>query len=181
MTTGGNRFIGKINAPPPISTPRQAPWQDIGDIQSGLAILSQQLAAIISLLGGQNPIQIIGGGGESNTVINQSGQTISLIIPNLPTFTSGSLSIATVTPHTPVQLLSQPVKDGYPVTIVANPANAGNIYLGKSQSEVDDLRKRFNGLAPGLAVQMKIQNTSAVWFDADNIGDGISWYFESDT
>jgi hypothetical protein len=194
MTTGNsnNRFVGKINAPPPVSTPKNAPWTDVAAIQAALAALSQQFATIITLLGGINTTTTVGGGGGgggggnnggggSSTVINESTQVVIPIIPNKASFTTGSLAVATITPHTPVQLYSQNIADGYPVTIVANPANAGNIYLGKSQSEVDDNRKRFNGLAPGLAVSLKIKNLSAVWFDADNIGDGVSWIFESDT
>jgi hypothetical protein len=170
---GGSKYIDGVNRPPPISTPREAPWKEIEAIVDGLANLSGQLTALITLLGGGAPLPAPPGAPPS-------AGTITIVIPHKRTITTGSLSIATVTPHTPVQLLPLSIQDGYPVTIIANPANAGNIYLGKSQNEVDDARYQFNGLAPGLAVSLKIKNLNAVWFDADNIGDGVSWIVETD-
>lgn len=160
-----SRIIDGVNPPPPLSTPKEAPWKEIEAIIDGLSNLSGQLTTLISLLSGGAP----------------PPGAITIIIPHKRTITTGSLSIAAITPHNPLQLLPLAVQDGYPVTIIANPANTGNIYLGKSQNEVDDARYRFNGLAPGLAVSLKIKDLSAVWFDADNIGDGVSWIFETDT
>jgi len=165
---GGSKYIDGVNRPPPISTPREAPWKEVEAISDGLDKLSQQMATLITLLSGGAPPPVPPG-------------TITVIIPHKRTVTTGSLSIAVVTPHNPLQLLPLAIQDGYPATIIANPANVGNIYLGKSQNEVDDARYRFNGLAPGLAVSLKIKDLSAVWFDADNIGDGVSWIFETDT
>lgn len=164
-----SKAIGEVHWPPPISTPKEAPWKDMEAVIDGLHNLSGQLTQLITLLVAGVPP----GGGTPGTC--------SIIIPHKATVTTGSLSITVVSPHTPLQLLPLAIQDGYPVTIIANPANTGNIYLGKSQNEVDDARYQFNGLAPGLAVSLKIKNLSALWFDADDIGDGVSWIVETDS
>lgn len=153
----------EVHAPAPASTPRDAPWREIEDIGDDLKTLSQQLERLIQLLSGGTP-----GPGQ-----------ITVIIPHKATFTTGFQQV--YTPGTAQPLNPLPIADGYPVTIVANPNNAGNIYLGKSQSEAQDARVRFNGLAAGLAVSLKIKNLGVVWVDADNANDGVSWIVETDT
>lgn len=161
-----------------MALPKESPWKEIEDISEGLRILSGQLANLISQLSGG---QIPPAAPWPPLSPAAPGGTVTILIPNKASFTSGSFEIATVAPHTPINLPPLTVQDGYPVTIVAHPANVGNIYLGKNQSEVDDARKRFNGLPPGVAVSLRIKNLGIVWFDADNIGDGVSWIVETDS
>lgn len=160
MTTSGNRFIGKINPPPPISTPVESPWSEVEAVIAALGTLSQKLDELISLMSG--------GAGQ-----------ITVIIPHKTHITTGFRSVPI--PGVAQNLDPLDIQDGYPVTIVASPGNSGNIYLGKTQGEAQDARKRFNGLAPGLAVSLKIQNLSAVWIDVDTANDGVSWIVETDT
>ena len=84
-----SRIVDGINPPPPMSTPREAPWKEIEAIIDGLANLSGQLTTLIGLLSGGVP-----GGGA-----------ITVIIPHKRTVTSGSLAIATITPQTPAETI----------------------------------------------------------------------------
>lgn len=157
-----SRIVDGVHPPPPISTPREAPWKEIEAIIDGLTDVAAKLAELIELLrGGGTPGQI------------------TVIIPHKATITTGWQDVAT--PGLGVQLPALAIQDGYPVTVVADPNNTGFIYLGKSQADLLDQRRRFAGLAPGLAVSEKIKNLSALWVDADVANDAASWIVETDT
>lgn len=48
-----------LNPPPKPSTPRQAPWDDIGDLLNKMDTLTGQMSQLISLMGGQPPTTIV--------------------------------------------------------------------------------------------------------------------------
>ncbi len=159
-----SRIIDGINPPPPISTPKEAPWKEVEALAAQLADLSLKLSQLIALMGGAP------GGGTT---------PVAVVTPHKNTIITGFQQV--YVPGTAQNLYPVPIPDGYPVTIVANPSNTGNIYIGKTQSEAQDPRVRMNGLAPGLAVSLKIKNLGVIWVDADVANEGVSWLVESDT
>jgi hypothetical protein len=73
----------------------------------------------------------------------------------------------------PVRLPAQAFDDGYPPTIVASPANIGNVAI--TFEDTTNPLLQFYGLMPGLAVELPITNLSLVWIMVENDGDAVSW------
>ena len=164
----------RIHWPPQPSTPREAPWRELEAIADGLKGVTSKLDTLISLWAGVPPPPPGEVPGITPTPV---------IVPHKKTFSTGQRDVETT--GEPVQLDDIAITDGYPVTIVAKPGNNGTIYYGKSQSECADNKRRFDGLAAGLADSLKIKNLGEVWIDSSVQGtaaapEGVSWRFEHD-
>jgi hypothetical protein len=84
------------------------------------------------------------------------------------------------TAGTAVQLSSNtPVAEGFMVTILAKPTNAGRILLGKTQALAQDTSNRFDGLTAGMSVSLAVTNLNSIWIDATINGEGVSWIVEA--
>lgn len=118
----------------------------------GLIDLSRSIASIIAALGGQAPG-----------------------LGNPETFSTGQVVVTTA--GIPVQLPDMPVPAGHKAIIAAKPDNAGDILFAPSeQGAKPTSTTRFDRLEPGDSFPFPIANLEEIWLDADNSGDGISWY-----
>ncbi len=95
------------------------------------------------------------------------------------TFASGSLQVTAA--GTAQRLPNLAIPQGFPVSVIAQPANTGYIYIGKTKAEAESATLQFNGLAAGLAVSLKITNLTAVWVTSSVNAEGCSWIVETDT
>lgn len=163
MTTD---WKSRLNFPPKPSTPKEAPWRELEAVIEALGIVTVKLDAVVSAILGIEP---------GDTPVTQ----MKVVIPSKMTWRHGQDDVTTA--GTPVQLRDLAIPDGYPVTIVAKPGNAGTIYLGCSEAEIRDTIKRFDGLSAGLAHSLRIKNLKEIWVDASDSGDGISWSVEYDS
>lgn len=100
------------------------------------------------------------------------------IMGNKGSFATGQKDVETA--GTAVQLTTEsvPVPDGCELTVVAKPGNAGNIFLGNSEENAESETAKFNGLEPGLAVALKVNNANLVWVNSAEDGDGVSYVTE---
>ncbi len=165
----------QFNLPPRISTPREAPWKEVEAIANNLNQVSLQLASLVASLSGK-PIDTLITLPPSPPVSGTS--PLPVIVPSKPKITTGFQSVQKVGQG--INLPALVIPEGYPVSIIASPGNIGVIYLGKSQSDVLDARVRFNGLAPGVAVNLILKNLNAVWMDGTVVTDSVSWIVETD-
>lgn len=93
------------------------------------------------------------------------------------TFVTGQQTVDTA--GTPVQLssISVPVKPGTRVTVLSKPGNAGVIYFANSEANCV-AGTYLDGLSPGLACAVAASDVKDIWIDAENDGDGASFYCE---
>ena len=142
----------------------------VGDAFSGvddrLDFTNKLLIRILDQLGGRTPSPVTALGASPASVGNKQS------------FLTNQKDV--VTAGTAVQLATYSVliPDGFSLTIIAKPGNTGYIYLGSSKSEAENAAGRFDGLSAGLAVSLRISDTSIVWVNSDTDGDGISWIVE---
>lgn len=95
---------------------------------------------------------------------------------NLDTVAHGQVTITTA--GTAIRMPPIPIPEGFAVTILAKPANTGTIYLGKTKEDAENASVRFDGLAAGLAISLRINKLNEIWVNTDTNGDGISWIME---
>ena len=167
----------RIYPPPPITTPREAPWREVEEIIDGLKTVANKLDTLISIYTGVPPTpppSVPPPGEVAPPII-----VTPVIIPNKKTWRHGQKTVATA--GTPVQLPDLEIPDGYPVTVIAKTGNTGYIYLGKSEAECGNSVLRFDGLSAGLAHSLKIKNLKEIWVDASVDGEGVSWSVEYDS
>ena len=160
----------RIYPPPPITTPREAPWREVEEIIDGLKAVATKLDILISTYTGVPPTPP---GEVPPTVPAQ------VIIPNKNTWRHGQKTVSTA--GTPVQLPDLEIPDGYSVTVIAKTGNTGYIYLGSTEAECANSVLRFDGLSAGLAHSLKVKNLNRIWIDASVDGEGVSWSVEYDS
>ena len=97
-------------------------------------------------------------------------------VVNRTGFVTGQVVVAAA--GTPVQGPNVAVPDGIPIAILAFPGNGGLIYIGNSLAEVLAAGARWDGIGAGGGVTLNIRNLNAVWFDAVNNGEGVSYMVE---
>lgn len=114
-------------------------------------------------IGPLNPLPVTGGGGGGGAP------------PNQPTFAVNQVPVPS--PGTAVQFGAQAVPNGFQIFIRALVANNGTIYVGPDAATAQDHTKA-TPIEPGAFLELALTNTSAVWIDADNAADGVSWTVE---
>jgi len=92
------------------------------------------------------------------------------------TFITGQVII--VAAGTAQQLPGHAVPDGVEVTVIAQPANTGLIYVGPSKAICENASGRFDGLTAGLAIPLKVSNTSSIWVGTSVSGEAVSYIVE---
>ena len=97
----------------------------------------------------------------------------------LHTFGSGTRTVAAAGTAVPLSATNLLV---HAVTIVANPGNTNNIYIG--DSTVDATTKKLNPLGPGGSFPISTQtgfllNLKDVYIDADTNGNGVTYTYLS--
>jgi hypothetical protein len=161
----------RVNPPPPPSTPREAPWRELEELIDWLKVVAFRLDQLIAVQTGQPtptaPATII-----SPTVIPSD---LSAFFRNRKSFMTGQKDV--VTAGTPVQLDSFDIPEGFKLIVLAKPGNAGNIFVATNEGYAGNANRRFDALEPGIAIPLRVTNTEAVWIDAEQDGDGVSWYF----
>lgn len=81
-------------------------------------------------------------------------------------------SLAITAAGTPEQLTQYFIPSDLEVVVTARRANTQSIYLANSSANAL-LTAARKVLVPGQSVSMQIDDTSKVWFDADNTNDRI--------
>ena len=84
--------------------------------------------------------------------------------------------VTTAALGTAEQITAMEVEHGIYLTIRALVTNVGNIYLGNSLLNCQDVTRRLT-LQPGESSSFKVDDADLLWMDADNIGEGGElWY-----
>ena len=96
-------------------------------------------------------------------------------------WSTGQLDVTAAGTAEQLSSTSIPVPLGCQLTIIAKPGNTGTIYLGNSKANCESSSTRFDGLAAGLAVSLKVNDVNLVWVDASVNGEGVSYCIESDS
>ncbi len=114
--------------------------------------------------------------GVSNDQQDDIGTT-KIVLPNRDSFIHGSKTLSAASTAEQIMTSSIKIPDGYAVTIIAKPGNAGIIYIGKSKGDTESTQ-RFDGLDAGLAISLHITDINLIWVAASVAGDGVSWIVE---
>jgi hypothetical protein len=114
-------------------------------------------------IGPLNPLPVTGGGGGGGAP------------PNQPTFAANQQTVAV--PGTAAQLQAQAVPNGFQIFVRALITNNGTIYVGPSAADAQNHAKA-TPLEPGAFVELALTGVSAIWIDADDANDGVSWIVE---
>lgn len=114
---------------------------------------------IVEGIAGGVPIPVSGGGVPANRA---SFATDQKTVP---------------TPGTAVQLQAQAVPDGFTIFIRALTGNTGKIWVGDSQANAQN-HAVAEPLEAGAFNTIALNNTDAIWIDADVSGEGVSWLVE---
>lgn len=265
----------RIHRPPPVSTPREAPWRQVEEIVDGLKGLTQKLDIFISIYtgaplpppvvpapppgvpappvlpplplpplpplpenldallhlplewgkatgGSKNKLThmgkswadniwagfqlaIVGGEGagqvreidsndrtsltptnEFDTDPDRSSLYVIRYLPtsfyevkaNKPAFTTGQKDVTNA--GTAEQLDDVSIPAGFKAVVQAKPGNTNYIYFGNSKENAESSSARFDKLGPGDGVELQITNFNLVWIDADDDGEGVSYFVEQD-
>ena len=117
-------------------------------------------------------LEVLGGNisPDINVNVSQPG-----ILKNLPNIRTGSKAIKVA--GTPERLPPVFVPDGFEVAIEASSDNVGNIYIGNSEGEVNDVDVRLPR-TPGSNVKYKVSTLNNIWVNVDNADDKIFWTVE---
>jgi len=83
---------------------------------------------------------------------------------------------AVAVPGTGEQLTAMEVDGGIYLTVRALVTNVGNIYLGSSQANAEDITRRLT-LQPGESSSFKVDDADLIWADADNAGEGVEYWY----
>jgi hypothetical protein len=114
-------------------------------------------------IGPLNPLPVTGGGGGGGAP------------PNQPTFAVNQQTVAV--PGTAAQLQAQAVPNGFQIFVRALVANNGTIYVGPDAATAQNHTKATL-LEPGAFLELALTDVSAIFIDADDAGDGVSWTVE---
>lgn len=98
---------------------------------------------------------------------------------NKPSFMCDQQTIAVAGIAIRLMDISFQIEDGYLLTIIARPSNTGVIHIAPSEAQANQALHRFDGLAAGLAISLRIKDPSAVWINGTFATDGVSWIIES--
>jgi hypothetical protein len=82
-----------------------------------------------------------------------------------------SLIVTVPTPGTPVRLPSIFIPDGFSVTLVPLPGNAGLVYTQYLPTYSPTTRMALDNGQPNA---FPVKNTNVIYLDADNANDGIT-------
>jgi len=74
------------------------------------------------------------------------------------------------------QLDAMEVPSGIYMTVRAFTKNVGNIYVGNSKANAEDVNKRLK-LQPGESSSYKVDDADLIWIDADNDGEGVEYWY----
>ena len=161
--TEGEESERKVWPPPGISTPKRAPWEEVGE-------LTKRLDKLIDLM--ENLYLTPGEPGEPG--LPGLGYP-----PNADDFRHGQEDVVITGVAVRFSEPSAPIQDGYKLTVIAKPGNAAVIYVGRSKEEAQGHTK-FDGLDPGLAISLPIKDLNLVWISG-TAGDGASWIYPKRT
>jgi len=91
-------------------------------------------------------------------------------VSNRVTGISGQVTVPA--PGTPVQLPNILIPDGFAVTLVPLPGNAGLVYAQYVSTATATARMPLDN---GQPIAFPVKNLNVIYLDADNAGDGASW------
>jgi hypothetical protein len=96
-------------------------------------------------------------------------------VNNRATFATNQQTVPT--PGVGVQLQAQAVPNGFTIFIRALVTNSSTIYVGNSQANAEN-HSVATPLEPGAYLTLALTNVDAVWIDALDANDGVSWTVE---
>ena len=91
-------------------------------------------------------------------------------ISNRTTGLTGTVTVAAA--GTPVQLPDISIPDGFAVTLVPLPGNAGLVYTQYLSGATATARMPLDN---GQPIAFPVKNLNVIYLDADNAGDGATW------
>ena len=83
---------------------------------------------------------------------------------------TGTVTVSAV--GTPVQLPDVSIPDGFAVTLVPKPGNAGLVYAQYVAGSTTTARMPLDN---GQPIAFPVKNLNVIYLDADNAGDGATW------
>jgi hypothetical protein len=163
----------RINPPPPISTPKEAPWREIEEIISllkALILSVNNYTIVISEAFGIVP-------GESGQPAAAAPGTLTALFPLLQRekWAHGHLDIPT--PGTALPLPDQKIPPGFDLVVRAKKGNTGDIYTGNSKARATRDTDRIT-LDAGQAIKLRESNANVVFVDAEIANEGVEWFVE---
>lgn len=165
-----------LNPPPPISTPKEAPWTDVATIIELLKKLSTNIENLVTVL--SSGVSVPGAPGTPGAP-GASGLPwpLSVFISVLQRDAWAHDHVYVTTPGTAEQLPSLEVPPGFELVVRAFPSNTDDIYVGNSKANATLATKHIT-LAAGEAIRLKISNASLVWVDAVVADEGAESFVE---
>jgi len=181
----------KINPPPPLSTPKEAPWTDMATLIEAVKDLSLKVNVLVNTLwagfglpgtpesaeGGEGGVGGAGGGGGGVGGAGGAGGSLTVLFPLLQREAWEHDQVLVPTPGHAEQMPELEVPAGFDLVIRGIPTNTGNVYIGKSEGAASQATKRIT-LAAGEAVKLRVSNASLVFVDAAVANEGVEYFVE---
>lgn len=163
----------KLNPPPPVSTPVEAPWTDVSTIIAELKDLSTNI---------QNLVDVLTAGGGVPGAPGAPGAPglpwpLSALVPLLQRDEWAHDHVLVPTPGDAVQMPVVEIPPGFDLVVRALPDNTDDVYVGNSKANASNAVKRIE-LSAGEVVKLRISNTSLIYVDAVVADEGIEFYVE---
>ena len=165
----------KLNPPPPLSTPKEAPWTDVQTIIAALQNLSSQVHNLVVVL--WTTMGLPGVPGEPGEPGAPGAPGATALFPLLQRDKWAHDHVYVTTPGTAVQLPSLAIPPGFDLVIRAFTTNTGNVYIGNAKASASLDTKRVT-LSAGEAAKLKISDSSLVHVDAAVPDEGIEFFVE---
>lgn len=169
----------KIHPPPPISTPREAPWTDISTIIAEIRNLSLKVSLLNNTLwvgfGLPGTPESPGEGGVGGA--GGAGGAVTVLFPLLQRDAWDHDQVLVPTPGHAEQLPAIAIPTGFELVIRAKPTNTDDVYIGKTEAFASLATKRIT-LAAGEAAKLRVSNASLIFVDAAVANEGIEYFSE---
>lgn len=167
-----------INPPPPVSTPKEAPWTDVATLIKAIENQTLAISSLVTVLQAGFGITVTGAGGEGGAGGAATAQAfLTALWPLLQRDEWDHDHVYVPNAGTPVQLPDVVVPVGFGFVVRALPTNTGDIYIGKNESYATQGTRRIT-LDAGESFKLYISNASKIFLDAENDNEGIVYYTE---
>lgn len=163
----------KINPPPPLSTPKEAPWTEVEQIIELLKKLSTNIENLVTILSSGTGVPGAPGAPGAPGV----PWPLSAFLTILQRDAWAHDHVYVDTPGTAVQMPPQEIPPGFDLVVRAFPSNTDDIYVGNTKASASQATKQVT-LAAGEVMKLRISDASLVWVDAVVAKEGAEYYVE---